>query len=119
MSWILALALLIVPFVEVGFLVQTRWPLWFVLLECGATAGAGYYFARGEDWSLWTEIEADLRNGHVPTAEAVDALLMLAGAWALMIPGLFTDALGAALLVPQARRALTEPIRRALRERMG
>ena len=118
MSWILALALLIVPFVEIGLLVQTRWPVWVVLLECGATAALGAYFARGEDWSLWTELESDVQNGRVPTIEAVDAMLKLIGAWGLIVPGLITDALGAVLLVPPLRRALTDTIRRALRARI-
>lgn len=116
MGWILALALLIVPFVEVGLLVQMRWPLWGVLLWCSATAAVGAYFARGENWTLWTELESDVQNGRVPTIEAVDAMLTLAGAWGLIVPGLITDALGAPLLVPAVRQVLTGMIRRQLHE---
>jgi UPF0716 protein FxsA len=119
MGWFLALALLIVPFVEVGLLVQTRWPVWLVLFWCGSMAALGAWFARGEDWTLWTELEADVQNGRVPTAEAIEAMLKLIGAWGLIVPGLLTDAVGAALLVPPIRRALAEAVRRRLRVRIS
>jgi UPF0716 family protein affecting phage T7 exclusion len=52
----------------------------------------------------------------VPTLEGVDAMLVLIGAWGLIVPGLITDLLGAALLVPPLRRALRDLIRQALRD---
>jgi UPF0716 protein FxsA len=116
MGWFLAVALLVVPFLEVGLLIQTRWPAWVLVLWCAATAAIGAYFARGEDWTLWTELESDVQNGRVPTAEGLDAMLKLIGAWGLIVPGLITDALGAALLVPPLRRAGVALIRSALRD---
>ena len=119
MAWALALALLIVPLLEVGMLVQMRWPVWLIVLECGITAGVGWYFARGEDWTLWTELESDVQNGRVPTLEGVDAMLLLIGAWGLMVPGLITDLAGTALLVPALRRAIRDLIRETLRGSIG
>jgi UPF0716 protein FxsA len=119
MGWFLSLPLLIVPFVEVGLLVQTRWPVWPMLLWCGGTAALGAWFTRGEDWTLWTELEADVQNRRVPTVEALEAMLKLIGAWGLIVPGLLTDAVGAALLFPPIRRALAEAVRRRLRVRIS
>ena len=115
MGWFLALALLVVPLLEVGLLMQTRWPAWGLVLWCGCTAAIGAWFARGEDWTLWTELESDVQNGRVPTPEGLDAMLKLIGAWGLIVPGLITDALGAALLVPPLRRRGVEAIRAAVR----
>lgn len=115
MVWVLTLVLLVVPLLEVGMLVQMRWPVLLIVLECSATAALGWYFARGEDWSLWTELESDVQNGRVPTQEGVDAMLVLIGAWGLIVPGLITDLAGMALLVPPLRRALGGLIRETLR----
>jgi UPF0716 protein FxsA len=119
MSWILALLLLIVPLLEVWLWMQVPWPLWLVLLECAATAGVGWYFARGEDWTLWTELESGVQNGRVPTLEGVDALLLLIGAWGLIVPGLLTDLAGALLLAPPLRRVVGVAVRESLRARIG
>lgn len=119
MVWLLTLALLVVPFLEVGMLVQLRWPVWLIVLESTVTAAIGWYFARGEQWSLWTELESDVQNGRVPTQEGVDAMLVLIGAWGLMVPGLVTDIAGAALLVPPVRYAARNLVRETLRGWIG
>lgn len=119
MNWILALLLLVLPLVEVALWVRVPWPLWLIVLECGATAAVGWFFARGEDWTLWTELESDVQNGRVPTLEGVDAMLVLIGAWGLMVPGLVTDLAGAALLVPPLRRVVRDTVRETLRARIG
>ena len=119
MGWILALLLLIVPSLEIGLIVQLRMPWWLAIGWCVTTAALGWYFARGEDWTLWTELESDVQNGRVPTAEGIEGLLVLAGAWGLIVPGLFTDVAGALVLLPPVRRRLVEAIRRAIRERIA
>jgi UPF0716 protein FxsA len=83
------------------------------------TAGVGWYVARGEDWTLWTELESDVQNGRVPTEEGIEGLLVLAGAWGLIVPGLFTDVAGALLLIPPLRRRVVRAIRRAIQERIA
>jgi UPF0716 protein FxsA len=119
MGWILALLLLVVPSLEIGLIVQLRLPWWLAIGWCVTTAGIGWYFARGEDWTLWTELESDVQNGRVPTEEGIEGLLVLAGAWGLIVPGLFTDLAGALLLVPRIRRPLVRVIRRAIQERIA
>jgi len=88
------------------------------VLWCSVTAALGWWFARGEDFSLWTLLEADLANGRVPTEEGVDALLELLGAWGLISPGVLTDLVGALLLVPPVRGMAVGPIRELLRSRL-
>jgi len=115
MVWVLVIALLVVPWLEFWLVMRLHWPLWFTLLWfCGAAA-VGWWFARGEDLTLWTELEAEVQNRRVPTPEGIDAMLVLIGAWALIVPGLLSDAVGILLLVPPVRAALVGPIRAAIR----
>lgn len=116
MGWFLALAFLVVPFLEVGLFIQSRWPAVSLVFWCALTAAVGWFFARRESWTLWTELESDVQNGRVPTAEGLDGMLALIGAWGLIMPGWITDALGVALLVPPLRRLLVPPLRSAIRD---
>ncbi len=117
MLWLLLLALLVLPWLEFWLVMQIQWPTWALLLWCVGAAAVGWYFARGEDLSLWTEIESDIQNKRVPPAEAIDAMLVLVGAWALILPGLLSDALGLFLLIPSMRAECVEPIRNYIRRR--
>jgi UPF0716 protein FxsA len=117
MIWVLAVALLIYPWVEFWLFMHLYWPTWFTLVWCTGAAIAGWWFARGEDLTLWTELESAIQNRRVPTVEAVDAMLVLIGAWALILPGLLSDAIGILLLIPQIRAELVEPIRKYMRTR--
>jgi UPF0716 protein FxsA len=82
------------------------------------TAAIGGWFARREGLSLWTELESDVQNRRVPTEEALDAMLVVLGGWALIVPGFVTDVAGAALLVPGVRGLLMAPLRGAIREHL-
>lgn len=116
MVWVLLIALLVLPWLEFWVAMQLHWPTWFLLLWCAGAALVGWRFARTEDLTLWTEIESDIQNHRVPPAETVDAMLVLVGAWALILPGLLSDAVGILLLIPQIRSELVEPIRNFIRK---
>lgn len=116
MIWIAAVLLFGVPWLELWLITSLGLALPVVLVEAAATAAVGGWAARQESLSLWTELESDLQNGRVPTEEALDAMLAVLGGWALIAPGLITDLLGAALLVPAVRRVLMEPLRTLLRD---
>jgi UPF0716 protein FxsA len=109
-------AFLVLPWVEFWLMVQVGASALGATVWCLFTGAAGWWFARREELSLWTELESDLQNRRVPTAEGIDAMLQLIGAWGLILPGLLTDVLGCALLLPPVRAALVEPIRRYLKE---
>lgn len=117
MFWVLLIVLLVLPWVEFWLVMQLNWPLWFTLVWCAGAAAVGVWFIRGEDLSLWTELESDIQNRRVPPAEAIDAMLVLLGGWALILPGLLSDAVGILLLIPQIRAELIEPIRAFIRKR--
>jgi UPF0716 protein FxsA len=115
--WVLVVALLVVPWVEFWLVIQLNWSAGFTVAWCVGAAAVGWWFARGEDLTLWTELESDIQNRRVPPSEAIDAMLVQLGAWALILPGLLSDAVGIALLIPQVRAELVEPIRGYIRRR--
>jgi len=115
--WVLIVALLVVPWIEFWLVLQLNWSVGFTLVWCVGAAAVGWWFARGEDLTLWTELESDIQNGRVPTSEAIDAMLVQLGAWALILPGVISDAVGIVLLIPPIRAGLIEPIRAFIRRR--
>jgi UPF0716 protein FxsA len=112
---VLIVALGVLPWVELWLMLHLGLPTWLIAVWCVVTGLYGWRRARKEDLSLWIELESDLQNGRVPTAEGVDAMLELIGAWGLILPGLITDVVGAVLLTRRARTALVEPVRDYLR----
>jgi UPF0716 protein FxsA len=116
MAWIVGLLLfLVVPWVEFWLMMELGFSLVTATALGVATAAAGWWLSRGEGLGLWTELESDVQNGRVPTAEALDAMMVVIGGWGLIIPGLLTDMVGAVLLVPAIRRLAMEPLRRWIR----
>ncbi len=115
MVWILGVLLLVVPAAELWVVVVLGFSWGGAAFWCAGTAAVGWWFARRENLSLWTELESDVQNGRVPTIEGIDTMLMLLGAWGLIVPGLLTDLAGGAVLLPPLRRVLTDLARRAIR----
>lgn len=115
LTWIPIATLLVIPWVEYWLLEKLGISVTLAVLESMVTAGVGWRFSRTEELSLWTELESDVQNHRVPTIEGVDAMLVVLGGWALMIPGLLTDILGAAFVLEPIRRKLVEPIRGLVR----
>ncbi len=113
---IVVVALGILPWLEFLIIIHLGISTTVAAVWCVLTGGVGWWHARQEDLSLWTELESDLQNGRVPTEEGIDAMLKLLAAWGLIVPGLLTDLVGAALLVPRVRAYLLPAIRDYLRE---
>ena len=116
LAWILGVFFfLVLPGMELWLLLGGL-HLAVVTLLCMTTGAVGWWFARREGLDLWSELESDVANGRLPTHEGVDAMLMLAGAWAMILPGLLTDLLGVALLVPVVRSRAVPIVRNLVRQ---
>lgn len=105
------------PLLELAILiwVGTRigvWPTIGIVLGTGAL---GAYLARLEGLRVWHRIQHDLATGRMPVAEVVDGLMIFLAGILLLTPGLLTDALGFALLVPRTRKAFRHAVGRRLR----
>lgn len=104
----LALAFLIVPFVEL-----------FVLIQVGQALGAGptivglilvsvvgAWLVKREGMGVLRRARQQVHNGQVPGQELVDGVLILFAGALLVTPGFLTDLFGILLLVPQVRALL-------------
>lgn len=116
---ILALAFLVVPFLEL-----------FVLLQVGSALGAlptiglliaisivGSWLVKREGLAVLRRAQRQIHNGEVPAVELVDGVLILFAGALLISPGFLTDAVGVLLLLPPVRVALRAGVSRRLSRR--
>jgi len=114
---VLALTLFLIPILEITLLLLLAelLPLVSLFTLCGVTAGAGWWFMRGEDFSLWTLIETELQNQRLPTEELLNDFLLWTCGMLLVVPGVVTDAAGFMLLLPVCREELSKWTRQQMR----
>ena len=125
MGW-LALAFLVVPFVELFVLIQVGQVVgvWWTILLVLAVSVAGSWLVKREGWAAWRRITTRVQTGEAPGADLVDGgLILLAGAL-MLTPGFVTDLVALLLLFPATRLvvrrvALKKLVARATIARMG
>lgn len=116
MTWLAAiLAFLVLPWVEFWLMVGLGFSMVTATVLGVVTAGVGWWHARREGLDLWSELESDIQNQRVPTEEALDAMLVIIGGLALIVPGVISDLLGGVLLVPAIRRIMMPALRTSIR----
>lgn len=118
MGW-LALAFLIVPFVELFVLIQVGQTVgvWWTILLVLVISVAGSWLVKREGWAVWGRITSRVNAGEVPGRELVDGgLVLLAGAL-LLTPGFATDIFALVLLFPPTRAAVRQVALRRLAAR--
>lgn len=117
----LLLVFIAVPLLEIALLIKAGdsfgfWPTLSIVIF---TAILGTVMLRWQGMSVMMRAQQTLREGRMPVESVADGVfLLLAGAF-LLTPGLLTDGIGFAFLVPQVRRWLGAKILRALSQRMG
>jgi len=118
MWWILSLLLLIIPCLEIWVLIQLTYLMHLstIFLQCIVTMAAGLWLMQGENFSLWTLVESELRNRRVPAEEVIADLLLWVGGVLLIVPGLLTDALGLIIFVPTFRQESIKWLRNSMLE---
>lgn len=105
---VLFLVFLLVPLVEIYFLIKVgsiigALPTVFLVVFT-AVLGAGLLRIQG--FATLARLRTTLNQGGIPAMELMEGgMLILAGAL-LLTPGFVTDAMGFCLLIPRLRRAL-------------
>ena len=116
----LLLLFTVVPLVELALLIQLDRAIGLaptiaiVLL----TGFAGAAIARWQGLVTLSRVRTEMAAGRAPTGPLVDGLLILVAGAVLLTPGLITDALGFALLLPPTRAAVRRWLVKAFRRRM-
>ena len=107
---VLFLFFLIVPFVEIYLLLKIGsivgvMPTIFLVVF---TAVLGAWLLRQQGLATWQRFQRNLQQGAVPAFEMIEGPILLVGGALLLTPGFFTDVLGFACLIPQARRKFAQ-----------
>ena len=121
MWWILSFILLIIPVLEIWILMELTYimPLSTIFLQCVVTLAAGVWLMQGENFSLWSLVESELRNKRLPAEEVLADLLLLGGGVLLIVPGLLTDALGLVIFIPAVRQESIRLLRNRMRNTLN
>ena len=76
----------------------------------------GATLARQQGLSILRKIQAEMHNGRPPALEMVEGAMVVIGGMVLLTPGIITDGLGFALLVPGIRRSIANKIQKHFTE---
>lgn len=102
------LIFLVLPIVELWLLIRVGAvigaTLTVGLVVATALLGAGVFNRQG--FRTLTRVRARLERGEAPAAEVIEGMLVALAGLLLVMPGLLTDAVGLAGLIPALRRRL-------------
>jgi UPF0716 protein FxsA len=105
---LLFLLFLVIPLVEIFFLIQVGqvigagWTVFFVV----ATAVLGAFLLRLQGFQTLHRAQSSMARGELPAMEMLEGLCLLVSGALLLTPGFVTDSFGFLLLVPLVRRML-------------
>ncbi|MFI7064381.1 FxsA family protein [Kribbella sp. NPDC050124] len=125
MPWFVALALLVVPILEIYVIIQIGqviggWPTVGLLL---VESALGAWIIKREGRRAWNALQSALQTGKMPGRELSDAALVLVGGTLLLTPGFVTDIFGFFFVLPftrpVARRGLSAFLSRRLTTQLG
>jgi UPF0716 protein FxsA len=108
MMLVLFLLFTLVPLAELALLIwigtHSVWwlPIGLVIL----TGIAGAVLMRQQGWQTSARMRGELRSGRIPADAMIDGFLLVAAAIFLIAPGVLTDVVGIALLLPPVRGAV-------------
>ncbi len=119
-SWLLVIAFIVVPLVEIYVLIQVGQVIgvWWTILLLILDSILGTWLIRNEGRRAWQALNIALSSGQMPARELADGALILVGGTLMLSPGFVTDALGILLILPftrpVARRLLTAVVSKRL-----
>lgn len=116
----LMLLFILMPLIELAILVYlgTIIGALYTVLIVVATGILGAVMARHQGLAALSRIRSSIESGIVPANELFDGALILAGGLLLLTPGIITDIVGFAVLVPQTRRIIRRWIRSLIHRRI-
>lgn len=105
---LLFILFLVVPLVEIFFLIQVGQVIgagWTIFLVV-ATAVIGAFLLRLQGFQTLHRAQRTMQQGQLPATEMLEGLCLLVSGALLLTPGFVTDAMGFLLLVPPVRQVL-------------
>lgn len=116
----LMLLFILMPLIELAILVYlgTIIGALYTVLIVVATGILGAVMARHQGLAALSRIRSSIESGIMPANELFDGALILAGGLLLLTPGIITDIVGFAVLVPQTRCIIRRWIRSLIHRRI-
>lgn len=113
--WLLFVAFLVVPIVEIYVLIQVGQVIgaWWTVLILVADSLIGSWLLRREGGRAWRGLQTAISEGRMPARELADAALVVLGGALMISPGFVTDVVGLLAILP-----LTRPLGRRLLARV-
>ena len=108
----LFLLFLIIPLVEIYFLIQVGKVIgagWTTFLVVG-TAVLGAFLLRLQGFSTLQRAQTVMARGELPAVEMLEGLILLISGALLLTPGFVTDTFGFLLLIPPIRQSMIRQI---------
>lgn len=117
----LALLFIAVPLLELFILIRLGGAIGLMptLALCVLTGVAGAWLARREGLRALWSFQERLARGGVPGRALMDGMCILIGGAVLLTPGLLTDLLGFALLLPPGRRWIQARMKRRIERQVA
>ena len=125
MPWFIAIALLVVPLVEIYVIVQIGQVIgpWWTIGLLVVESALGAWLVKREGRRAWRALNSALQTGQMPGRELADGALVLIGGTLLLTPGFVTDVFGFFFVLPftrpVARRALSAFVTRRMMQSIG
>jgi len=116
----LTLLFVLIPLVELAILVYlgTIIGAFYTVLIVVLTGILGAILMRCQGLAILSRIRSNLQSGILPANELFDGALILVGGLLLLTPGIITDILGLAVLVPQTRHIIGKLFRSLIYRRI-
>jgi len=115
---LLLILFVVVPLVELWLLTSLSQRIG--LVETFAivllTGFIGAVVAKRQGLRTWWAIQQQMARGEAPGAMLIDGVMILVAGALLVTPGVLTDALGLALLIPLVRAGIRQRLHEALRQ---
>lgn len=117
MVLILFLLFTLVPIIELAILIRigeaTVW--WLPVLLVISTGVAGAWLSRWQGLRVYQRIREDAQAGRMPADALVDGFLILLAGILLITPGVMTDVVGIAFLIPPIRALVKRGVKAWIR----
>jgi UPF0716 protein FxsA len=115
---ILAFLFIVIPAIEVAILIKIGtvigfWPTLFLQLGIGIL---GAFLAKMEGLFVWRRIALELQSGRIPADALINAFLIFAAGIIMVTPGLLTDLVAYALLIPWTRNLFKRWLRKRFKK---
>lgn len=106
MGQLLLLLFVTIPLVELYFLIQVGSLIGALptIVLCVLTAAVGAMLVRAQGFSTLTRAQANLDRGELPAIPLLEGAVLLVSGALLLTPGIVTDLLGLACLIPPLRQ---------------